>query len=449
MADVDLDIEALSPAGDGLGVDGGRTWLVPFTIPGERVRVRPAPHGRTARLLAVLRPSPHRVTPKCRHFGPAAVPGVGPCGGCAWQHIAYAEQLRLKTGIVDRLVREAVRGAPAARPTLPATPIDDPWGYRQKVHFVFGTGGDGALVMGHYVRGSRRIVPVDECPVHDERGNALAFQLQAALERRRVAAADNRRGGTLRAVAVRVALRSDEMLATIVAAHTGDARLRAATRATMADRQDVAFHLNVQPTASPYIFGRDTRRLQGTERLREAIDGTSFLIAPTAFFQTNVAAAERLVALVLESIPRGARVLDLYAGAGLFALPLARQGCTVTAVEENRDAVAAGIAAARLNGIDAQACRFVARRAEDAIATGTVADAVVLDPPRDGCTTTVIDAVFGGLRPRVAAYVSCNPEALATDLARIVARGYRIRSLQPVDMFPHTAHIETVAVVSR
>ena len=448
MGDVEVEIEALSPGGDGIGRAGGRAVQVPFTIPGERVRVRTTERGGT-RLIGVVRPSPHRVTPRCRHFGPDAVPGVGPCGGCSWQHIAYDEQLRLKTAMVDRLVGAAVKGAPAARATMPGAAPDHPWGYRQKVHFVFGAGRGGDLVMGHYVRGSRRIVPVDECPVHDERGNAVAFHLQAACERRQVTAADARGGGTLRAVAIRVAAAGDELMTTVVAAHAADPRLRAATRAVMRERPDAAFHLNLQPAPSAYIFGRDTRHLQGPERLRERVAGASFLLAPTAFFQTNIAAAERLVDLVREAVPAAAHVLDLYAGAGLFAIPLARDGRRVVAVEENREAVAAGIASARLNGLDARACRFIARRAEEALAAGLDADTVVLDPPREGCTPAVIDGAFGRLRPGTGVYVSCNPESLASDLARIASHGYRVRSLQPVDMFPHTAHIETVAVVSR
>ena len=122
---------------------GRRTCAVPFTIPGERVRVQPAPKPRVdgvvpARVVEILRASPHRVSPGCRHFGPDQPDGTAPCGGCAWQHIAYPEQLRLKTELVTRLVRAVVPAAPAARPMLPTTALDAPWGYRHKVHFVFG-----------------------------------------------------------------------------------------------------------------------------------------------------------------------------------------------------------------------------------------------------------------------------------------------------------------------
>ena len=172
-----VDIEALAPNGDGVATSNGRRIAVPFTIPGERVRIRVVERGRgpaVVSLVEILRASPHRITPRCRHFGVDAKPGVGPCGGCTWQHIAYPEQLRFKTELVDRLVRANMPEAPGALPTL-ATALDEPWGYRHKVHFVFGNRGS-TLTMGHYVRGSRRVIPVVECPVHDERGNDFAFR---------------------------------------------------------------------------------------------------------------------------------------------------------------------------------------------------------------------------------------------------------------------------------
>jgi len=411
---------------------------VPFTIPGERVRISGL---EPARLVEILRASPHRVKAPCPHFGE--------CGGCAWQHIAYAEQLRLKTALVHRLVRAAVPAAPAVTAMLPSTPMDAPWGYRQKVHFVF----DGApLVMGHYIRGSRRVLPVRECPVHDPRGNAVAFDFYAAFRGARVEA---ERGG-LRSLAIRVGASTDEMMATLVVSKDADKRVREATRKAISRQAlSTSVHVNRNERRDAYIFGRETRRIAGAERMREVVAGTSFLVSPTAFFQTNVHAAEILVRLVAAEVPPRARVLDLYAGCGLFALPLARAGHQVTAVEENRTAVADGEASARLNRIPAERGQFIAKRVEEALMSRTIKaraasyDVVVLDPPREGCEAAVIQQVFGTLRPSRAVYISCNPEALARDLALIVSEGYVIRSLQPVDMFPHTAHVETVAVLER
>jgi tRNA/tmRNA/rRNA uracil-C5-methylase (TrmA/RlmC/RlmD family) len=154
-----------------------------------------------------------------------------------------------------------------------------------------------------------------------------------------------------------------------------------------------------------------------------------------------------LVQLVLDAVPEDATVLDLYAGAGLFALPLARRGHRVVAIEENRAAVADGTSSRDLNRIPEDRCRFMAAPVERALRNVRAADAVVLDPPREGCEGSVLTAVFGTIAPRLAVYVSCNPEALARDLAIITRHGYTVTSIQPVDMFPHTGHIEAVAVL--
>jgi 23S rRNA (uracil1939-C5)-methyltransferase len=442
--ELELEIDALTPAGEGRAPYGGGHVTVPLTIPGERVRVRlrATMTAGEGELLAIVRPSPHRIQPGCVHFGV--------CGGCSLQHTAYAEQLRLKREMVDRLVRAAVPGTPAARDVIPAVALDSPWSYRQKVHFVFGRAPGGKLVIGHYARRSRTIVPVRECPVHDERGNALAFSLRERYDRAGIDAASSPSRGVLKSVAIRVGRRTSEAAATVIVSSNTDKRLRAATQRWLgSDAAPTAFHINVHDGADPYIFGPDTQRITGPERLRENLAGLSFLISPAAFFQTNVEAAEVLVRLVLDAVPAGARVLDLYAGAGLFTLPLTRAGHHVTAVEENRTAVADGLASLRFNRIPPERCRFVARPVEAALPAIRTADVVVLDPPRAGCSPDVLEEVFGRLRPKRAVYVSCNPEALARDLRTIVSHGHAIDVIQPVDMFPHTGHVETVVTLSR
>lgn len=333
--------------------------------------------------------------------------------------------------------------------TLPGASVDDPWEYRHKVHFVFANATRrGPLVMGHYVRGTRTVFAARECPVHAARGNAFAFAFHEECVRAGVLAAPQ---GTLRHLAIRVGAATGETMATVVVADASDKALRKATKRAL-ERPEApdSFHLNLHNRSDPYIFGRETRHIRGARHLREQVAGATFLISPTAFFQTNITAAEILVRLVLDMLPQGRPVLDLYAGVGLFAIPLAQRGDTVVAVEENRAATSDGLASLKLNGVPAERCRFVARAAEAALRTLSPAQArhVVLDPPRDGCEPAVIDQVFGRLRPERAVYVSCNPEALASDLARIVRRGYQIVTLQPVDMFPHTSHVETVAVLA-
>jgi 23S rRNA (uracil1939-C5)-methyltransferase len=461
-----LAITAVNADGDGEAAFEGRRVAVPLTIPGERVvaRVDRARDGSpaVAEVLDVVDPSPYRVAPRCRHFGA--------CGGCAWQHIAYAEQLALKRRAVER----ALPGGAEVLPTLPtpSPPGAIPWGYRDKVSFAFASGGAGApLVMGHYRRGSRSVLPIDECPVHAEPGNRLAFAVRDQLRAARIqaASADGRRG-VARYVVVRVSERTGEMAGTLVVTENVPA-LRRVTEA-LADRfagAGVGFHLNLNDRPGPGLFGRQTRRLFGPAAVREEVGGLAYLVSPAAFFQTSVRAASVLVDVVIGAVAgaRFGRVLDLYSGVGLFALPLAREGRRVTAVEESRDAAAGAAAARGLNRIEPSRCRIVTARVEDVVSEAGAArrragrrqapvgpvgadwDAVVMDPPREGCQRAVLEGVFRGIRPARVVYVSCNPVALARDVARAVSAGYRIKSAQPIDMFPHTAHVETVVVLDR
>jgi 23S rRNA (uracil1939-C5)-methyltransferase len=261
-------------------------------------------------------------------------------------------------------------------------------------------------------------------------------------------------------------------MAALIVTSDRDRRVRTATRRLLEQSPPTSMHLNVHARDDAFIFGPATRQLHGSARMREEAAGASFLISPAAFFQTNLRAAEILVRLVLDAVAPApsdveglapsdveglapsnvegsGRVLDLYAGSGLFAIPLAIAGHAVAAVEENRLAVADGEAALKLNRAAQGRCRFIARRVETALPSLRDADVVVLDPPREGCSRSVLREVFGRLRPALVVYVSCNPEALARDLQFIDGQGYRARSVQPVDMFPHTAHIETVVVLKR
>ncbi len=479
-----LDVE-----GDGVAEIGGRSLRVARVIPGERVEVRASGDRRgSAELVRIVSASPHRVTAPCRHFGP--------CGGCAWQHIAYPEQLRLKQELLQRLLRESLGShAPEVRRTLP-TPTEvrsggdastkprsgeagTPWHYRNKVSFVFGPGGRGqSLVMGHYRRGSRTVIPVVECPVHAEAGNEAAFGLRDVLQRASVpGATGDAAEGIARHIVVRVAETSEEWLATLVVTENvkplrrvTESFVRAVSKSPNRDivkspNREIAksanpswgLYLNVHDRPGPYLFGRETRHLAGAREVREEVAGVSYVISPTSFFQTNVRAARVLVDAVLEFLAdtRFARILDLYAGVGLFALPLARAGRAVTAVEENREAMAAAAASARENRIPERLFRALPGRVEDLASRLTPKtnqdawDAVVLDPPREGCPPAVLDWLFRTLRPARLVYVSCNPEALARDLRAALPARYTTTHVQPVDMFPHTAHVESVAVLDR
>jgi 23S rRNA (uracil1939-C5)-methyltransferase len=360
----------------------------------------------------------------CRHFGV--------CGGCTLPGVPYADQLAKKRQHLARLLRLDVP---------PVIPSPSESGFRCKVAFVFGAGPRGRLVMGHYALESQHIVPIEECPVHHERGNRIAFALGDHLSR--VAAITP----LLRHVIIRSTADGREASAMLVV-RRNDKALRAPIKKSLASPEKPdGFFINIHDQPGPFMVGDETIKIEGRSHVKEVVGGMSYLVSPTAFFQTNVGAAEELVKLVLEGVGPARTVLDLYCGSGLFSLQLAKAGARVTGVEENRQAMKDAEANLRLNRLPEGQVRFIAGRAEDSIRGAF--DAVVLDPPRQGCPPRVLSAVFEQLQPSRAVYVSCNPDALAKELPGILKAGYRVKRVQAVDMFPHTNHIETVMAFER
>ena len=386
----------------------------------------------------------------CRHFGV--------CGGCTSQDRNYEQQLADKTAtllsqIGPWVARPCASTAGPLIVPMPVSPDGMPWRFRRKVAFVFGPGPRGrGLVMGHYARGSQQVVPVDECPVHSDLGNRLAFALRDHLTRAGISAASSRaRHAVLRHVIVRTS--ADDRNAVVMLVVTRNEKaLRAPIRALLdsTTRPD-GFLLNIHDGPGPYMVGPTTLRIAGREHVREHLLGVPFLASPAAFFQTNSRAAEALQTLVAAGVGTSSRVLDLYAGSGLFSIPLALKGASVVAVEENRLAIKDAERNLRLNRIPAGRIRLACARVEEALprAAREPWDAVVLDPPRHGCSPEVLSGVFERIAAPRVVYISCNLSALATELPAIVAAGYQVERMQAVDMFPHTEHIETVVQLRR
>ena len=467
---VPLDIESMTSEGQGIARVDGYVVFVAGAIPGETVEAEVlslgANYGR-ARTVDVSAPSDDRVAAKCRHFGE--------CGGCAWQHIDYSGQLAWKEELLRSVLAHKL---PRVRlPIRPMAGITDPWGTRHKIHYnvvEYGRGKSRRFGLGHHLPGSDKLLAVSECPVHQPSGEELARKAFLWLRERDVPiAAPHRKGAGIKSILVRTTGKSGLSHLVVVATGNSIKGIDDSFVKSVLELPNVAgVHLNVQPDATSTYVGTTTKLLGGDARLIEEVGGVEFHVSPDVFFQTNAHAAQQMLDVVLRFAgdppsappanqsgkrPRRGRaatgagsVLDLYSGVGLFSLPLAKAGFNVTAVEENPRSVADGIESVKKN--DIRKCRFVESRSQQylkKLSRDTRFDTVILDPPRDGSPEWAIRILGRGLRPRRIINVSCNPQALANDLVVLTQSGYRIREIQPLDMFPHTAHIESVTLLER
>ncbi len=407
---LELKVDALAHGGEAIGRDAtGRAVFVPYAIPGERVRVAVVERHRRyarARLLEVLTPSPARVEPRCPHFGP------GRCGGCHWQHIDTSIQPLLKGKIVaDQLQRV---GHIADPPVL--EPLPDPTGWAYRNHALFRVSAEGKL--GFFRSGSHHVYAVDRCPIL----HPLLAELFDALD---------------------VAYPALEAMELRVGTATGDRMV------VFQARDEEPPLLEVELPASVVQIRHDgaTAPLVGLDYITERVHGRPLRISATSFYQVNTAQAEVLVSLVLGAVdPQGGeRVLDVYCGVGLFTAFLADEVGEVIGVEWHPDAVAD----ARHNLAGADNVTIVAGPAEEVLLTleGPF-DAVVVDPPRTGVGREALAALMA-LAPVRFVYVSCDPATLARDARRLLDGGYHLAWVQPVDMFPQTYHIESVALFTR
>ncbi|HOX45023.1 MAG TPA: 23S rRNA (uracil(1939)-C(5))-methyltransferase RlmD [Myxococcota bacterium] len=446
-----LLIEGLGSEGEGVGRAQGRAVFVPFALPGERVLARVV-HAGARRLVAeldeVLEPAPERVRPPC--------PVFGRCGGCQLQHAGYSAQLALKRRLLVETLR-SVGGLEVGErdggPRVLAAP--EPLGYRNRGQYPVARQAR-RVVTGFFAPRSHAVVPVEACAIHDPRVDQAVRVVRAWAQRERLRVYDEeRRTGWLRHVMARVGVASGQVLVVLVGRHELRCDWRALTRELGARVPGVVgLVLNLQPASSNVILGRRSLPLWGQPHVEESLFGLRFRLSVGSFFQVNTRQAEQLFgrvrAFLGEAAERGRPVVDAYSGVGVLAQVLAQANLPVVGIEVVPQAVADARASARAQGLGG--LEFHEGLVEEVlprlVARGLRPGAVVLDPPRKGCEPAVLEALARSRVPRVA-YVSCHPGTLARDLAELRTLGYRLHTLEAVDMFPQTAHVETFAGLVR
>jgi 23S rRNA (uracil1939-C5)-methyltransferase len=443
-----VTIDDLAFGGEGVGRADGYVVFVPRSVPGDRVRIRltqvRARYGRGA-IEAIEQPSADRTEPPCPYYGR--------CGGCRLQHVSYAAQLAFKQKqVADCLSRLGGLGAFELRPIVGAPEV---WGYRNKMEFTVAPAPEGGVTVGlHEQDRYDAVLDIERCLLQSDRMNALLDEARRFARHQGLSAYEQDSGeGLLRFLMLREGRRTGEAMVNVVTAAPAVSELAplvARLQARVPETTSVV--MNVNPKKASVAVGVEEHLLGGRDHIRESVGGLDFQVSPGSFFQTNTAQAERLFDLVLEStgLTGAETVIDLYSGTGAISLLLAGRARWVYGIEVSPASVADAERNAGANGIGN--CTFLAGEVRHVlpslIARGITAEVVVADPPRAGFHPKALRALLA-LGPARIVYVSCNPATLARDLAELVGGGYRLEWVWPVDMFPHTPHIEAVARLVR
>ncbi len=445
--EVELEIESLAYGGNGVARLNGFVLFVRRGLPGDRVRARVGKVKRShAEALAteLLRPSPQRVDAPCAHY-PA-------CGGCRFQDLAYDAQLEQKQlQVRDALQRLGGVAAPPLDPIVPCEP--EIFHYRNKLEYSFTETPAGPALGFHLAGRWDEVLALERCWLADELGNRIRDAVRDWAREERLAAYSQADGsGYLRHLVVRQGRNTGQALVQLVTA-PGE-RFETGYLVDVLRRfpevRSVHWSVNDSPAE---LTNLPTRRLWGEEWIEEELAGLRVRVRPNAFLQTNTAMAERLYGLVRQAaaLTGCETVWDLYCGIGAIGLSLAAHASTVWGVEISEEAVACALENAELNGIG-NAAFFAGRAGEvvdELLARSGPPDVVVVDPPRAGLAGKALSRLGGIGAPRLV-YVSCNPTTLAGDAKRLrEGFGYHLRRVTPVDMFPHTPHIECVALLEQ
>lgn len=448
-SEIVVTIDSLGSEGQGIGRVDGMAVFVPFALPGESVRaivIKREKRYAVAKLIEVLTPAPERVEPPCPYFGR--------CGGCALQHMDYAAQLVGKRAqIVDAL--ERIGGiAGASEKVRECVGMADPWRYRNKAAFPVAPSADGVAI-GMYAKRSHRVIPIADCLIQHASGVGALRAVTKWARTYGIEAYDETNGhGFLRHVIARNAESGESMVVLVTNDRLG-APFPHQNELIQALRAEIPGLRSVQRSHNDrrdnVIMGECMTPLWGDDRIDVTIAGMTYAVSAETFLQVNAEQTEKLYAAALAGacLTGSERVVDAYCGMGSMTLQFAKAARTVTGIEIVPRAVDDARANAARNGIEN--VQFVCAPAETElpriVAEGPI-DRLVLDPPRKGCDRALLDAAITSGCPRIV-YVSCDPATLARDAAILQAGGYALESALPVDMFPHTRHVECVLVMTK
>ena len=457
---VTVRIEDIGINGEGIGKIDGFTVFVRDTVPGDLAEVRLMKlkkHYGYARLIHLLEEADTRVKQVC--------PAAGPCGGCQLQHLSYEAQLAWKE---QQVRNDMVRiGGFENPPMQPIVGMDEPFHYRNKAQFPVGYDREGKLAAGFFAAHSHRMIPLvraDDgetvtseditCRIGKEVNTLILKTILNWMQKYRISAyQEETHEGIVRHVLIRCGNHTDEVLVCLVI----NAK-KLPYSEVLADMLDdlkcgiVSLSFSANTKRTNVILGDNYHVIRGEKYMTDRIGRNLFQISPLSFYQVNPQQTERLYqkAVELAQLTGKETVFDLYCGIGTISLALAEKAEQVYGVEIVPQAIEDARHNAALNGI--RNVSFYVGKAEEVVpqlysASGIRADVVVVDPPRKGCDAALLETMIS-MQPERIVYVSCNPSTLARDLKVLCGSGFQVESVQPVDQFPMTTHVETVCLLT-
>ena len=374
-------------------------------------------------------------------------PVAGKCGGCQLQNMTYERQLGFKEAKVVKLLGKYCH-------VDNIIGMEHPFHYRNKVQAAFGSTRGGKIISGVYQSKSHRIVCIDRCRIEDRKADEIIVTIRSMMPKYRMTAYNEDRGtGFLRHVLVKRGFKSGEIMVVLVTGTVVFPGKNAFIKELLEIHPEITTIVqNINNSDTSMVLGETEKVLYGKGHIKDSLCGCVFGISPKSFYQINPIQTEKLYNKAMEfaNLTGKETVIDAYCGIGTIGIVAAKKAKQVIGVEVNRDAVHDAIANAKLN--DTKNIRFYCADAGefmvDMASNGEKADIVFMDPPRAGSDKAFLSSVVT-LSPKKIVYISCNPETQARDLSFLVRNGYKVRKIQPVDMFPHTAHVETVALLVR
>lgn len=457
---IDLEIKSMAHDNSAIACYQDFIIFVERGAPGDKVKaqiITIRPNYARAKIIEIMQSDPnYRIKAPCKLFKV--------CGGCQWQHLPYEKQLEqkdflmkqfctklnLEQDVLKRVIGANIRTEGSGLPASCGQSLI--WNYRNKVQYPVRTVESTArLKAGYFEWRSNELVNIKHCPVQHELFDGVIETVRELAPKYKIVAYDSKtKKGWLRHICLRTGFKTGETLLTLVAKDEKLPRSQEFVNEIMKKHPElVGICININTASTNVIYGPNTKALKGKGYIFEEVQGTKYKVSATGFFQINTMQAERLLEIVKEYLNPTIQdtILDAYSGVGLISLFLAKFAKKVIGIEEVKQSIEDATFSAKENNV--KNASFILGKVENKINETLEKEKpniLVLDPPRAGCTKKVLESILKSKVEKII-YVSCNPATLARDLAILKEGKFQIKSIQPIDMFPHTYHIECIALL--